>query len=239
MTKNEILSEIKRTAAENGSRPLGAKRFETETGIRMRDWKIYWPRLGDAQREAGFQPNVLQGAIPEDVLFERLVGVIRELGKFPTQDELRIKRHQDKSFPDATVFSNRFGRWSTLRERVRDYCRKRGFEDVTGLLPSPEVITAKRDKPVKSDLAVTGFVYLIKSGKNYKLGKTNSMGRRMREFEIQLPDEPRRVHVIRTDDPDGIETYWHKRFAGKRIRDTEFFKLDTEDIAAFKRRSFQ
>ena len=39
-TKEEILNEIKRTAKENGGKPLGTKRFLDETGIGVYDWGI-------------------------------------------------------------------------------------------------------------------------------------------------------------------------------------------------------
>ena len=42
------------------------------------------------------------------------------------------------------------------------------------------------------------------------------MGRREYELAIQLPEKLRTVHTIKTDDPDGIEEYWHKRFAARR-----------------------
>ncbi len=48
--------EAMRQSAENG-RPLGAAQFEQITGIARSDWGHYWPRIGDVQRDAGFEPN--------------------------------------------------------------------------------------------------------------------------------------------------------------------------------------
>jgi hypothetical protein len=85
--------------------------------------------------------------------------------------------------------------------------------------------------------AEIGFVYLIKSGRFYKIGRTNAAGRREREIALQLPEKATTIHVIRTDDPVGIEAYWHKCFEARR-KNGEWFELSVADVAAFRRRKF-
>jgi Meiotically up-regulated gene 113 len=60
--------------------------------------------------------------------------------------------------------------------------------------------------------------------------------RREGELGVQLPEKLPPIHYIETDDPDGIETYWHKRFEsqGKR-KEGEWFALTAADVRAFKR----
>jgi hypothetical protein len=46
MQKENILTEIRRAAQENGGKPLGKGRFGRATRIRGYDWQKFWPRNG-------------------------------------------------------------------------------------------------------------------------------------------------------------------------------------------------
>jgi len=89
----------------------------------------------------------------------------------------------------------------------------------------------------KAQTKVLGFVYLIKFDSYYKIGRTNTTGRREKEIALELPEKTRLIHAIKTDDPSGIETYWHHRFEPQQTNG-EWFKLKPADVAAFRRRRF-
>ncbi len=237
MEKSRILAEIRRTAEANRGLPLGKDRFQAETGIKEADWfGKHWARWGDAVKEAGFQPNRLTGAFPDKFLLEKLAGLVRELGHFPVPAELRLKARRDKSFPSHNTFA-RFGRKQSLMATLVRYCAQAGqHEDVISICgpvvdaaPEPDEASGARDE--------FGFVYLLKSARYYKVGRSNAVGRREYELKIQLPERATVVHTIQTDDPVGIEAYWHGRF-GSRRKNGEWFALTSEDVRAFKRRKF-
>lgn len=52
---------------------------------------------------------------------------------------------------------------------------------------------------------VKGYVYLLRSGRSYKIGKSNDPSRRYREIRLELPDEPTRFIQFQRTIPPGSE----------------------------------
>lgn len=168
-------------------------------------------------------------------MIEKFISLIQELGKYPVMGDLRLKAKQDKNFPSHNVFS-RVGKKAELAKKIIEYCeRKGGLNDIVEIC-KPNT-TSQAEYKISKEQEVIGYVYLMKSGRYYKIGRTNALGRREYDLGIQLPNKITTIHTIKTDDPNGIEAYWHKRFEEKH-RNGEWFDLSNEDIKAFKRRKF-
>ncbi len=239
MNKEAILSEIRRAATENGGQPLGIARFEELTGITVSDWRgRFWATWTEATDEAQIKSGRMNEAFDSDFLLTLLAELTRKCGRFPTYAETRMARARDKSFPDHKVF-DRFGAKADRVEVLRQFVIERAeFADVVALLPEQDTeISSVMSSIAEPEDLGDGFVYMMKLGKAYKIGRTFSVPRRHREITLELPEKPDVVHSIRTDDPDGIEAYWHRRFEKKRTNG-EWFTLGLDDVKAFKRRKF-
>lgn len=159
---------------------------------------------------------------------------MRHYGKMPSSAELRMYARVDAEFPSHNTFANHFQDKVEMASKLRDYIAENPDQsDITPLLPPPQEERIERPAKISE-----GFVYLIKSGAHYKIGRSDELERRVKEIRVALPDAATLVHSIRTDDPAGIEAYWHRRFADRRANG-EWFKLTTSDVAAFKRRKYQ
>src|SRR6266404_7466367 len=131
MNKQHILSEIVRMAKDNGGAPLGVDRFAAATGITEAVWRgRYWARWSDAVKEAGLVPNVRQPKTDGDELLRHLALFVRELGRYPTVSEMRLRKRVDDAFPNHKVLERR-GTRHKLAQELLAYCeRTSGCADV-------------------------------------------------------------------------------------------------------------
>jgi hypothetical protein len=238
MNKELILSEIRRTANANGGMALGWRRFEEATGIRYYDWYgQFWTRWGDAVVEAGYEPNRMSQAYEDEFLLEKLATLTRLLGRVPIAGDLLLAPKNDSTFPSEKVF-RRLGSKPQRASRVIAFCEIHpGYEDIAQLWRPVVIVEQPREvESTNCTVPTVGYVYLLKHGtrREYKIGRTNNPLRREGEIGLQLPEKLQPIHYIETDDPAGIESYWHLRFASKR-KQGEWFALTAEDVRAFKR----
>lgn len=126
-------------------------------------------------------------------------------------------------------------------KKVLEYCKlQSGFQDIIDIFTSfIDSLQNQADAVKKQDgleEIKTGYVYMLKHGNRYeyKIGKTFRLIRREGELRIELPEESKPIHTIETDDPSGVEAYWHDRFKEKRMRN-EWFNLNDSDVKAFKK----
>jgi len=234
-TREEIIQAVKAAARAEGIDILGRSRFEAITEIREAEWKYYWARRGDVVREAGLSPGAFTARKEDGEVLASLIPLIQKFGRWPTTGDMRIyARENPGSVNEQTV--RKRGDRRTLARKLVEYCSSHdGFEDVAKICAELSAESSPDSELIKSNDPIQGYVYLMTSGRFYKLGKSKSPDRRRSEVALLLPHDTETIHVIPTDDPDGIEAYWHNRFKDKHHRG-EFFRLDRLDVQAFKRR---
>lgn len=229
-----ILAEIKRIAAESGGKSPGRDSFAKQTGITPAKWTgVYWAKWSDALADAGLTANSLQQRLDSRTIAASIARFSREIGRIPTRAELKLRAQTDKSLPSLSAIGNHFPTNDELTAALRKLAAAPEYADIAALLPSQ----SSAARPAGKVKAADGVVYLLKSGQHYKIGRTDNIERRVREISVALPEAMVLVHAIRTDDPTGIEAYWHRRFADHRANG-EWFGLSPEDVKAC-RRSFQ
>jgi len=231
-----IIGEIKRLAVANGGRAPGVRAFEQETSITQAQWRgVVWVRWSDAVVEAGYQPNDYQQRRDSEQVLMQVVEAVRHYQHLPTSAELRLYKRRHPDFPNDKTVSNHFPTKPALAAAIRQRAATdAALADILPMLPEG----TGDDGPRRTASKVPeGWVYLIKSGQHYKIGRGADLERRVKQIRVALPEVVGLVHAIRTDDPAGIEAYWHRRFDAARMNG-EWFNLSTADVAAFKRRKF-
>jgi hypothetical protein len=87
-------------------------------------------------------------------------------------------------------------------------------------------------KGEKENISRKGFVYLIKCGELYKIGKTTNLERRIKEFAVGNPYPLILVTSRYSLDIDSLERSFHIYYRKKRIKG-EWFELNAEEVLFF------
>jgi hypothetical protein len=237
MNKQYILEKIQEIVKSDGT-PPGMQKFEKITGLKRTDWYgKHWARWSDALTEAGFEGNKYNQAYPKETVLKLYLDLVIELQKVPSTGEIRIKCNNDTTYPGHTTFQNALGNRNEQLTALLEYARAQNAPAHIIELIANGLKAAPIKSTEKKSAAGIGYVYLIKFGDFFKIGRSNDFDRRLREIKTKLPEEGELIHVIETDDPEGIEAYWHNRFKNCRAKG-EWFKLSNDDVKALRKRKF-
>jgi hypothetical protein len=236
--KERILSEIKRLAEENGGKPPGQRVFEIETGITRGQWRgKLWIGWRDALAEAGFSPNSVSERLDPEQVLDCYAEVCRHYQRPPTWAEWQFYARSKPDFVGVGSLHRTFGDTRGAIAALRNRAVEAQDAELLSLLPELKDEKTENKEEVAPKQS-EGWVYLLQSGDHFKIGRSDELEKRVKQITIALPDKVELVHAIRSDDPPGIEAYWHRRFADQRANG-EWFKLSSVDVKAFKRRKFQ
>ena len=241
MTRDDAANIVRHLADRNEGK-VSFRSFIHEAGIsehalRRAPWFPGWNAFLE---ELGHGTNAFsKPSISDEDVASSVAKLILQFERWPTEDQFARAKKLDNTIPDVSVIrkSKRSGNLLAILSRYQ--LGNPRYETVRSIA-SDEMKKRHQDPAGPTEVArVRGYVYMLESRRRYKIGHTNSPTRRHREVSVNVPDPTKLVHTIETDDPRGIEGYWHTRFCTKRITGTEWFNLDADDVRAFKRRDYQ
>lgn len=229
-----------------GGNPPGEILFYRQTGLTkyvLRDAGVR--SYGDLCELAGFQRRRLTERMTRDELFRPLALLAAKLKRFPDSTDREIAHREDATFPGYRAYRTAQDADGPLDLQLLEWCGSQPEHSEAAVILQSHV-SQKADRPQRIQPVkrkITGYVYLMrygKSGRDYKLGMTDEVSRRHAQISGMYPGDLRIVHVIGTDDPNGIERYWKRRFESRQVQGKdEIFRLLPEDLVAFKSRKYQ
>ena len=78
-----------------------------------------------------------------------------------------------------------------------------------------------------------GYIYVLRAGDYYKIGRAKNPDSRIRQLKIQLPFPVEVVYLFACEDYVAAEAYYHWLFASERVNG-EWFLMEEHDLAPFR-----
>ena len=169
-----------------------------------------------------FLPCAFSSENRRESILPAFASLVERLKKWPTQNDLLLERGRDSSFPSLKVVQ-RLTKTPSFTSKLLAYCSDDEKLSTAARIATERIEAQEAEPSLLGRASINDYVYILRSGRRYKIGHTTSPSHRHREVRLDLPDPIILVHAIPTDDPIGIESYWHLRFSSKRVRDTEFY----------------
>ena len=234
------LEELKQMAINYSKMQCNGKtpsRKALSNVIKESEYVYHGLSTNEFQEYCGFSPNKsgLENKVEDSDLLKELADVCIAQQEIPNQKRLR-KWIRDGIYSRHTL-EVRFRSLIGLQEALYIFCQDDSEYTTIFNLPGWKINFDEMQNEDATSLNISyGYVYLVRHGarNEYKIGKTYNPIRREGELKTELPEKLEPVHRVKTDDPSGVESYWHRRFAGKR-KNGEWFELSGMDVKAFKR----
>lgn len=113
------------------------------------------------------------------------------------------------------------------------FARTVAREEVYGSDPLP-LLRTLLDKHAPT---ITGYVYLLKSGDHFKIGKSKDVDRRLTQISPRTPLPVALEHSIGSNDMHWLEAQLHTKYARYRTNG-EWFALPPDAVAWFKEQTY-
>lgn len=240
MDKETLRLAIQATCTAEG-RPVGRRKFREVTGIPDSAWygKLY-ATWGDALEDAGFCRNSKNTRVDAAAIRDQYRRIIDHLGMVPSNAQLRLTLRNFAGFHSHNTFHTAYPQKRTLiraisampetSDEVKDICYN--WLEKHNVAEDGE----PNDERLPEGIGIqSGLVYMLQSGNFFKIGRSDSIERRLKSISVAMPHAVELIHTIKTDDMVGIELYWHRRFKAHRLNG-EWFDLPKQEIDAFLKR---
>ena len=130
--------------------------------------------------------------------------------------------------------------WLFLKSQIDVILQQRRDAEAGDIRTEEHNSSTIEDQQIKNHVRIepltlpfTGYVYILKYGPHYKIGKANIVKNRLRQLWTQMPEESELIHTMTAINPLVAENYLHSMFDEKRVNG-EWFALTDIDLTWLK-----